>query len=84
MKATGLMSSILQLAFAQLLCGATLATAQTPPSPSDIESYGGLHRAAHGDDVATIRTLVEEGGSPLEHAKARGYDEMVAILEAVN
>ncbi|MGI9437454.1 MAG: ankyrin repeat domain-containing protein, partial [Geminicoccaceae bacterium] len=121
-----------------------VSVAQTPPSKNDVESYRGLHRAAHegngtaliaaahlghhevvkrlieggtpldivnnlnwtalieavvlgdggSDHVETLRALVEagadqtitdrEGVSPLEHAKARGYDEMVGILEAAN
>lgn len=46
------------------------------------------------DHVETVRALVEagadqtiadrEGVSPLDHAKARGYDEIVEILEAAN
>lgn len=46
------------------------------------------------DHVETVRALVEaganqtiadrEGVSPLDHAKVRGYDEIVAVLEAAN
>ena len=46
------------------------------------------------DHVETVRVLVEagadqtiadrEGVSPLAHARARGYDEMVVILNAAN
>ena len=39
----------------------TGAWAQTPPSASQVEAYGGLHRAAHDGDVEAIRALVTEG-----------------------
>ena len=37
------------------------AAAQTPPSPSRIAAYTGLHRAAHQNDVAAIERLVADG-----------------------
>ena len=40
---------------------ATTATAQTPPSASEIAAYQGLHSAAHEGDVAAIRRLAAEG-----------------------
>lgn len=41
--------------------GATFAQAQTPPSPSQIAAYEGLHKAAHEGDGAAIRTLAANG-----------------------
>lgn len=43
-----------------LLTQAT-ALAQTPPSPSQIAAYEGLHQAAHLDDVDSIRRLAADG-----------------------
>ena len=47
------------LAFLALI--AASAGAQTKPSISQIAAYEGLHRAAHENDVATIRRLAAQG-----------------------
>ncbi len=51
--------------------GARPTFAQTPPSQRVIESYQGLHRAAHAGDVAAIRTLTA-AGADLERRDAAG------------
>ncbi|WP_428648798.1 ankyrin repeat domain-containing protein [Roseibium sp.] len=40
---------------------ATTVQAQTPPSPSEIARYDGLHRAAQEGDVPAIRQLAAKG-----------------------
>lgn len=45
---------------AALIC-ATMATAQTAPSPREIAAYEGLHRAAFQGDADEISALVQEG-----------------------
>lgn len=52
------------LAVLSILLGAA-AQAQTPPTPSEIAGYDGLHRAAWDDDAAAIRRLAE-GGADLD------------------
>ena len=44
-----------------LLLISSAAFAQTAPSSQQVAKYDGLHRAAHDDDVAAIKTLVEAG-----------------------
>jgi hypothetical protein len=88
----GLVIGSFLLAIASFQATVPSDVGQTPPSESDIESYDGLHRAAHEGDVAMILKLVEEGAglevrdnagrTSLDHAKARGYDKVVEILEA--
>lgn len=40
------------------------AFAQTAPSAAEVALYDGLHRAAHVDDVAAIRSLLAAGADP--------------------
>ncbi len=47
---------ILTLAFA--LLSPSIATAQVPPSASEVARYSGLHAAAHRGDVAEIERLI--------------------------
>ena len=39
------------------------AWAQRAPSPSEINSYTGLHKAAHENDLATLEELVDSGAN---------------------
>lgn len=55
---------IRNLTLAAALLAATAAGAQTPPSEAEIAAYGGLHRAAHDNDVAAIRRLDAAGADP--------------------
>jgi ankyrin repeat protein len=41
-----------------------VASAQTPPSPSEIAAYSGLHAAAWGGQVGEIRRLIDGGADP--------------------
>ncbi len=58
---------------AALLCALAPfpAAAQTPPSPSEIAAYQGLHRAAHAGDVAVLRRLAG-AGADVNARDARG------------
>ena len=47
-----------------LLALASDAGAQTPPSPTQVAAYDGLHLAAHQGDVTTIRELAAAGADP--------------------
>ncbi len=53
----------------KLFCGlgilvlTTITSAQTAPSPSDIDSFTGLHLAAHVGNVDQIQRLVTEGAN---------------------
>ena len=49
----------------------TAVRAQTPPSPSEIAAYEGLHRAAEAGDVGEIRRLVA-AGSDVDERDPRG------------
>ena len=72
------------------LIGIGMALAQIAPSPSDIEGYRGLHRAAHEGDVPAIREQVgegtdleardREGRTPLHVAAFASQDEAVRVL----
>lgn len=53
---------LLALALISATSGAALA--QTAPSAAEIARYDGLHRAAHLDDVAAIRSLLAAGADP--------------------
>lgn len=82
----------LLLTAAQLHLSALPSLAQTAPSRSDIETYRGLHRAAHEGDIAAIRTHVAEGvdleardaagRTPLHVAAFASQDEAVQALAA--
>lgn len=48
----------------QLVWIATPASAQTPPSQSEIEDYKGLHAAAYRGNVASILELIAAGADP--------------------
>jgi ankyrin repeat protein len=50
---------------------ASAVLAQTPPSPSELQSYTGLHAAAAKGDAAAIRTLVA-GGADANARDAHG------------
>ena len=56
---------------AQLMSPAMPASAQTAPSPSEIASYSGPHKAAHEGEVAAIRKLAA-AGADLEARDAAG------------
>lgn len=43
-----------------------LAMAQTVPSPAEIASYSGLHKAAYEGDLAAISALLTDGADPNE------------------
>ena len=62
---TGLVISGLLLAVVGSAMTISPAGAQVGPSSSDIEGYGGLHRAAHEGNVVAIRELAR-GGADLE------------------
>jgi uncharacterized protein len=51
-------------AAAALLLGASLAAAQIPPGPEEIQRYRGLHAAAACDAAAEIGRLLAEGANP--------------------
>ncbi len=59
------------LAAALLVAGLAPSAAQTPPSPSEISAYQGLHRAAHEGDVAAIKRLAQ-GGADLNARDSNG------------
>lgn len=44
-------------------CFAHSAWAQRAPSSSEINSYTGLHKAAHENDLTTLETLIENGAA---------------------
>ena len=46
------------------LLGAAAVSAQTPPTPSEIAAYQGLHAAAARGDVPAIRALLAAGAAP--------------------
>ena len=52
------------LAFFLAVSFATLASAQRAPSPSEIERYEGLHKAAHENDLEAVKRLVAQGADP--------------------
>lgn len=64
--------------------------AQTPPSIAQINTYQGLHKAAHNGDSVTLRQLVEQGSdlevrdnsgrTPLHVAVFASHDEAVRVL----
>ncbi|MGI9334855.1 MAG: ankyrin repeat domain-containing protein [Gammaproteobacteria bacterium] len=66
------------------------AAAQTPPSSYDIESYEGLHRAAHNGDVDAVRKLAASGAdleardaagrTPLHVAAFASHDDVLRAL----
>jgi uncharacterized protein len=47
-----------------VLLGASLAFAQTPPGPEEVQQYRGLHAAAVRDDAAEIGRLLAAGANP--------------------
>lgn len=49
---------------AMTLAFTCVASAQTPPSPSEIAAYSGLHAAAWGGQVGEIRRLIDGGADP--------------------
>ena len=49
---------------AGLAVSAGPARPQTPPSPSQVTSYEGLHRAAHEGDAAAVASLLAQGADP--------------------
>lgn len=51
-------------AAAALLLGASLAAAQIPPGPEEIQRYRGLHAAAARDAAAEIGRLLAAGANP--------------------
>ena len=51
------------VAFLSLLALLCPALAQTPPSPSELSAYAGLHEAAAKGDVAAIETLAKSGAA---------------------
>ncbi|MEZ5657037.1 MAG: hypothetical protein R3E83_00435 [Burkholderiaceae bacterium] len=73
-----------------LTCVCGLAAAQTPPSPAEIASYRGLHRAAHEGRAADIREPRQAARTwrratapdePRVHAAAfASHDEALAAL----
>ena len=82
----------LTLALPQLLLP-SLASAQVPPSPAEVQAYRGLHAAAHRGDLETIRRLAAEkpaleardshGRTPLHVATfARQGDAARALVQA--
>ena len=52
---------LLLLALAALTFASAPAHAQTAPSPSEIAAYTGLHKAAHGGDLAAAAALMTSG-----------------------
>lgn len=69
------------------------ASAQAPPSGTEIADYDGLHLAAHEGDVETIRRLAAEGAdleardgsgrTPLHVAAFASHDEALRALAEV-
>lgn len=81
------------LVFAGPLAAAMPASAQVPPSASEIERYIGLHAAAHRGDVKSIERLIaagkaidvvdHHGRTPLHVAThARSPDAVRALMRA--
>ncbi len=72
------------------LFAATAALAQTPPSPTEIARYDGLHLAAHAGDLEAVRQLVEAdadlnsrddaGRAPAHVAAFASNDDALRIL----
>ena len=56
-------AGLLCLVSALVLMIVSTALAQRAPSVSEINNYGGLHKAAHENDLATLKTLVAQGAS---------------------
>lgn len=66
------------------------ASAQRAPSASEINNYTGLHKAAHENDVAALKTLIAQGAdldqrddygrSPAHIAAFSSNDEIVYLL----
>ena len=52
------------LAFAVALALLAPARAQTPPGPTELRTYAGLHAAAARGDAAEIARLIAAGGNP--------------------
>ena len=57
------MALFLQSALLAFLILVAPASAQTPPSPAELQAYRGLHAAAAKGDVAEIETLVKSGSA---------------------
>ncbi len=78
----------LALLFVQLFSAS--ASAQTPPSPREIDGYRELHKAAHNGDVALIEKLASAGAdlesrdtvgrTPLHVAAFASQDDAVRAL----
>lgn len=79
---------ILTLAFA--LLSPALATAQVPPSASEVARYSGLHAAAHKGDIAELERLIAAkadlnardpyGRTPLHVATHAGKVDAIRVL----
>jgi hypothetical protein len=53
-------------------CAAAPVAAQVPPSPAEIATYSGMHKAAHRGDVAMIDKLAATSRALLEARDGRG------------
>jgi len=66
------------------------ANAQTPPSPSQISSYTGLHKASHFNDITELKMLIEakadlnsrdsNGRTPAHVAGFASHEEALQLL----
>lgn len=66
------------------------ASAQTPPSPDEIDGFSGLHKAAYEDDGPTLKRLIENGAdlnardgfgrTPAHVAAFVSNDEIIRLL----
>ncbi len=81
------------LVISLLLSAATQSWAQRAPSPTEISSYEGLHKAAHENDPDAVRQIMAEGANPDVRdsygrtpahvaAFASSYDVVRALAEA--
>ncbi len=80
----------LLLVAGQFAASTSFTTAQTAPSQSEITAYGGLHKAAHFGDPASLQKLIEQGANlevrdgagrtPLHVAAFASHDAAVQVL----
>ena len=73
---------IAELLLVVAFCAITISSieAQVEPSSSDIESYRGLHRAAHEGDAITIQKLAQEGADLEQKDRAGRTSLHVAVF----
>ena len=88
-KWASMISAVFLVILIQAMTEFIPASAQTPPSRTEIAEFSGLHRAAHDGDVEAIRQLVQGkdlevrdrgGRTPLHVAAFASQDDAVRAL----